>query len=113
MAEQKQGPPERSTGWVVAAIVAVVAVCAVTFMITQRPQEAMAVAEGDPLTGEVSPAPQMARTTPGGAPEAIRIQPMDGADTGRLAVQPVIPPPSGAMNANGAAANASAVEPAH
>ncbi len=109
MADEKHEPPGRSAGWVVAAIVAVVAVCAVSFMITQRPQEAVAVAEGEGLTGAARPAQ---RTTPGGAPEAIRVQPLDGADTGRIPPEPYIPPRT-AMDANAAASNAFAIEPAH
>ncbi len=113
MADQKHEPPGRSAGWVVAAIVAVVAVCAVSFMITQRPQEALAVAEGDPLTGEMQRDSRPAhRATPGGAPEAIRVNPLDGADTGRIPPEPYIPPRT-AMDANAAGSNASAVEPAH
>ena len=86
-----------------------VAVCAVSFMITQRPQEAVAVAEGDPLTGEMQRGQQPAHPT---APAAIRINPPDGADTGRTPPEPYIPPQT-AMDANAAASNASAVESAH
>jgi len=65
MADEKNAPPQRNTGWIVAAIVAVVAVCAVSFMVSQRPQEAIAVSEGDPKRG----APQRtAPTTQRGAP---------------------------------------------
>jgi hypothetical protein len=112
MADQKHDPPGRGAGWVAAAIVAVVAVCAVSFMITQRPQEAMAVAEGDPLTGEMQNGQTPAHpTTPGDAPEAISVKPLDGADTGRIPPEPYIPPRT-AIDANAAASNASAVEPA-
>jgi hypothetical protein len=110
MVGQKHDPSGRGAGWVVAAIVAVVAICAVSFMITQRPQEAIAVAEGDPLTGDR--APQVRQ--PGGAANTVRVAPPDGADTGRLAPDPgPPPPPRAAWNANAAASNANAVEPAH
>jgi hypothetical protein len=109
MADQKHEPPGRNAGWVVAAIVAVVAICAVSFMITQRPQEAVAVAEGDPLTGEIQSNRQPAHPT---APAAVRVSPPDGADTGRIPPEPYIPPHT-AMDANAAASNASTVEPAH
>ena len=109
MADKENEPPRRSTGWVVAAIVAVVAVCAVSFMISQRPQEAIAVAEGDPLTGAPArPAP----TTPSSVAAPVRINPPDGADTGRIAPEPSVAPRT-AMDANAAGSNASAVEPAH
>jgi hypothetical protein len=93
MAEKENDPPQRRAGWVVAAIVAVVAVCAVSFMISQRPQEAIAVAEGD-------------------AAQAVRVNPPDGADTGRIAPEPYVAPRT-AMDANAAGRNASAIEPAH
>jgi hypothetical protein len=109
MADQKHEPPGRSAGWVVAAIVAVVAICAVSFMITQRPQEAVAVAEGDALTGEMQSSQTPAQPT---APAATPVNPPDGADTGRTPPEPYIPPRT-AMDANSAASNASAIEPAH
>ena len=111
MATVKQHPSRQSAGWVVAAIVAVVAVCAVSFMITQRPQEAMAVAAGDPLTGDMLRGPQKTPTTPGGAPEAIRVHPLAAnAAPERNAAVPA--PTLGALDATAVGSNASAVEPA-
>lgn len=112
MAEKKSDPPQRTAGWVVAAIVAVVAVCAVSFMISQRRQEAIAVAEGDALTGAPPRAPRNGPNTSGGAPEALRVNPPDGADTGRIAPEPHVAPRT-AMDASAAGSNASALEPAH
>jgi hypothetical protein len=47
-------PSGQSAGWIVAAIVAVIAICAVSFMLSQRPRLAIAVAEGDPLMEEAA-----------------------------------------------------------
>lgn len=85
-----------------AAIVAVVAVCAVSFMISQRPQEAIAVAEGDPLTGEVLRGPQTAPPAP--AP----LRPIRRPAAPALAQAT----PGAALSAEDAASDASAVEPA-
>ena len=113
MVEKKSDPPPRPTaGWGVAAIVAVVAVCAVSFMVSQKPQQAMAVAEGDPLTAVTPRAPRAAPIPAGRGPEAIRANPPDGADTGRLAPEPYTPPRT-AMDANAAGSNASAIELSH
>ena len=112
MADKEKAPPPRTAGWVVAAIVAVVAVCAVSFMVSQRPQEAIAVAEGDALTGAPPRAPRNAADTSGGASQARRLNPPDGADTGRVAPEPYTAPRT-AMDANAAGSNASALEPAH
>ncbi len=109
MADKENDPPPRTAGWVVAAIVAVVAVCAVSFMISQRPQEAIAVAEGDPLA---SAPPRPVPTAPNNAPAAIRVYPPDGSDTGRIAPEPYVAPRT-AMDATAAGSNASAIEPAH
>lgn len=113
MADQQDHPPERRAGWVVAAIIAVVAVCAVSFMVAQRPQEAIAVAEGGSLASAPAHRLPTAPTTPGGAAEAIRVHPMDGSDTGRIIAETPPPAPRGAMDANAAGSNAAAVEPAH
>lgn len=114
MVDPKHDQPGRGAGWVVAAIVAVVAVCAVTFMVMQRPQGPVAVADRTAASADLRGAQQTPPATPGGAPEAIRVQPLDGADTGRLPPEPAaLPPPRGAFDANSAAANASAIEPAH
>lgn len=111
MATVKQDPPRQSAGWVVAAIVAVVAVCAVSFMITQRPQQAMAVAEGDPLTGEMLRGPQSPPTTPGGAPETIRVHPLAANQAPkRDAALPALS--LGPLDATAVGSNASAVESA-
>lgn len=112
MADQKSHPPGGIAGWVVAAMVAVVAVCAVSFMITQRPREALAVAGGDPMHEAPPRAALMAPTTPSDAAPARGANPPDGADTGRIAPEPFVAPRT-AMDANAAASNASALEPAH
>jgi hypothetical protein len=113
MADEESHSPERNAGWVVAAIIAVVAVCAISFMIAQRPQEAIAVAQGEALTRTPLHRLPTAPTTPGGAAEAIRVHPMDGSDTGRIAAETPAPAPRGAMDATAAGSNAAGLEPAH
>ena len=108
MAGEKYDPPGRGAGWVVAAIVAVIAICAVSFMVTQRPQQAIAVAQGDAVTSKMQHGQPPTRPT---RPATESVSP-DGADTGRTAPEPSNPPRT-AMDANAAGSNASALEPAH
>jgi hypothetical protein len=102
----------KGAGWIVAAIVAAVAICAVSFMVTQRPRAAMAVAEGDPLTGEILRVPQTAAGPATGPPavhaQAARTTDAAVADTAAVAQAA----PSSAMDANTAGSNASTVETA-
>ena len=104
-------PSGQSAGWVIAAIVAVVAVCAISFMISQRPREAIAIAAGDtatsrtPLGSQTAPPVQSAPPTtttrrPAGA------APMSPADLAGAE-------PGMAFNAGDAVSNAAAIEPAH
>jgi hypothetical protein len=81
-------------------------------MVSQRPQEAIAVAEGETMTADTPRTTRAAPAAPGRGPDAIRINPPDGADTERLAPEPYTPPRT-AMDANAAGSNASAMEPAH
>ncbi len=110
--------PDRSAGWVVVAIVAVIAICAVSFMVTQRPREALAVAEGDTLTGEMLRGPQPAPAQPPvRARAAIDSQAATraGAKAAAAAEQAANSAdaiPAAALDANAAASNASAIESA-
>ncbi len=111
MADKKDDLPGRGAGWVVAAIVAVVAVCAVSFMITQRPQDALAVAAGDPPLAAAPTAPTLARPNGPRMTPTMPAAPPAGADTGRNA--PPFPTASRALSADEVGSNASATEPAH
>lgn len=102
MNSSANNPSGRSAGWIVAAMVAVIAVCAVSFMVSQRPREAIAVAEGDPLIGEAARA---TRTAPSAVPTPLRPMIRKPEAMARTA-------PGGAFNAADAASNAAAVEPA-
>ncbi len=112
MAQTKTPAQTKESGWVVAAIVAVVAVCAVSFMISQRPRQAMAVAAGDTLGGEMR-GPQAITASPDAvvAPAPVERQAAAAPAHVRSSVPHQSPYPS-AFDANAAAANASATEQA-
>jgi hypothetical protein len=100
-------------GWVVAAIVAVVAVCAVTFMVTMRPATAPVVAASQPLRGAQNPGGLKAEIARARADDAARLA-QQSASRAQAAASAAAQQAARAVSpatAADAAADASASEP--
>ena len=112
MARLNGETPPTVAGWIVAAMVAVVAICAVTFMVTTQPLPPPAIARADSsdiLRGPIgSPGPQIAADQ-ARSDAAVRLAQQSADSAARDAQQTA---QSAAASADQSAQNASAVEPA-